>query len=259
MRIILLMSLIGCLRAEAQCLPPRPLWILSGQSNMCGAGLVSEEPGNDVSLASVAYWYRDMDGSAVVSAESSDWVPLAPVGGAFGPEVSFGVNAPSRSVILKTCFLGASIRSWTDPALHPATVAAYEAAVNEAASDWGHTYWKVAGYIWVQGHSDTVSDAYGIAYESLLTDFITQERKRFDDPALPFIISSAPSGWSARDGYDEFVASQQAVTAANAHTYLVDASDLELKIDDTHFTSASQVELGERLAAQANATCVICQ
>ncbi len=248
------------------------VYIAAGQSNMDGRGQASELTGDLEQYSSplpqtlINYTNpADPHNSGSVLRETG-WVALAPgyavppgfsgnlPSSRFGPEVSFAHQMTSRTTerrvaVIKVARGGTNLFGDWDPSdgvngPKGFMFESFEVAVPKALqslSDMGHSF-EVRGMIWHQGEADgSLSQA---TYETNLTEFINVVRSKLSLPNLPFLIGELESV----DGGREAVRTAQAnVAAAMDFVEFVPSEGLTV-YDGTHFTAASQIELGLRFA-----------
>ena len=242
------------------------VYVLAGQSNMDGRGLiaelVSDHPQAAGPRSDIRFWYANTAGKGY----STGWVDLAPGFGVppkfirkngrggnlpsktFGPEIAFGPamlqHRPGRQVaIIKVTRGGTNLRKdWAateDPAgpMYQLLVRTVNDALGKLseAGDTGH----LRGVLWHQGEGDRKSSKYAQRLEV----FIDRLRKDLDKPQLPFVIGAVFD-----NGKRDIIREQQRVAVeAVAYTAYVPSEGLET-FEGTHFTTASTLELGERFA-----------
>jgi iduronate 2-sulfatase len=244
---------------------PTKVYILSGQSNMDGRGKKSELTGDLAAWAKpqadVRIAYSNSDRRGPYATEG--FVPLAPgysvppgtkerklPGDTFGPEVSFGraiadALPGERIVLIKFSEGGTSLHNdWMpdrDKSLYPQMLAFVRKSL-KALEDAGETP-QLAAMIWHQGESDA-SLPEG-EYQKLLTQFIARVRTDLASPELPFVIGEVYDNGKR----DRVRAGQRATAAAVPNVKFASAQKLVTSDAGTHFDTASQIELGRRLAA----------
>jgi len=234
----------GCIRAVLLAVPsaalvpgvlagqgepgPVRVFILAGQSNMEGQGIVAGgKPGTLESLLkdpASAPRYRhlaDKDGKWVVREDVWIWylgrtggltVGYSPRGNAIGPELQFGHvvgNAlPNQVLLIKTAWGGKSLAKDFRPPGAGGEVGPYYTKtlshVKEVLGDLKSLFpaydgkgYEIAGFGWHQGWNDRVNQAYNDEYEKNLAHFIRDVRKDLGVPKLPFVI--AETGMSGRE------------------------------------------------------------
>lgn len=232
------------------------VYLLTGQSNMSGRGLVEEltapertaDPaiqvyGNDEAIRPALDPLDDAAGQ--IDAVSSD-AGLAAVGpGLFFARATRALR--SRPILLVPCAKGGSSMAQWKPGGGRDTL--YGSCLARARAVGG----KPKGILWYQGETDAgVADSaetWRTSFETLVASFRTDLRGsrlpivivQLADPPSPAI--SAPKtypGWAAI----------QAVQAGPlpACVAMVSAKGLPKKPDDLHLTTAAQRDLGLRLA-----------
>lgn len=113
--------------------------------------------------------------------------------------------------------------------------------------------------VWIQGEADALDATKAAAYEANLRALIAAVRRDLGVPRMPWLIPRLVDGrinWVA--GLGTFNAdhrlvvdaAQVAVCANTDRTLLVETRDLTIKIDNAHYTEASIMTLGRRLAPE---------
>ena len=260
--VALLLLLLASVTVHAQ---EYDVYILAGQSNMDGRGKSADlTPPLDSPQKNVRFYYQNGVHS------TNGWIDLTPgyaiapghkaelPGTTFGPEIGVGAALakaqPDRKIaILKISRGGTSLaKDWKigtpdEPATQGPLYKEFHEGVPKALKmlkDGGDTY-VLRAMIWHQGESDSTSTEE--VYTKLLTDFIARVRKDIDQPELPFIIGEVYDNKKR----DSILAAQKAVSKTVPNTALASAADLKTWDNGTHFDAASQLILGERLAAEA--------
>jgi iduronate 2-sulfatase len=245
------------------------VFLLAGQSNMDGRGQKADlvgplakwaQPQSDVLIA-----YSDSTLRGPYT--SGGFKPLEPgysvtsgarerLGDAyklpasrFGPEVSFGRTIAdglpgTRIAIIKFSEGGTSLEADWAPdkngGLYEQCLAFVRKSL-KALTDGGATV-ELAGIVWHQGESDYLLPPG--KYQQLLTDFIARLRKDLSSPEVPFVIGDLVDNGTRDAVRAGQLATSQAVPAA----LFVSAKGLTTVDKDTHFDSASQIEIGRRMA-----------
>lgn len=199
---------------------PVKVFILAGQSNMEGQGMVrGEKPGTLESLlkdpASAPRFKHlvDAQGKWVVREDVWIWylgrtggltVGYSPKGDAIGPELQFGHlvgDAFDTPVLLiKTAWGGKSLaKDFRPPSAGGEVGPSYTAMlahVKEVLADLKTLFprydglgFEIAGFGWHQGWNDRVNQAFNDEYERNLAHFIRDIRKDLGVPKLPFVIA----------------------------------------------------------------------
>ncbi len=234
--------------------PVLQVYILAGQSNMDGyawyPGLTPSEQLADPRVP--LYWsgwgeFRDLQ--------------AASYGGTYnvGPEVTFGrtmADAGRTVALVKHAVGGTDLANYWYPGVTPGDASAgpgfavlvdsMEAAAS--ALDATGEPWEWAGFLWMQGESDAVSEPTALAYEENLTGLIAAIRAVTGEPTLPIALGliSRESIWTYADTVR---AADLAVAAADPHVFTLETDDLPRKVADlAHYDGISNRILGRRFA-----------
>jgi hypothetical protein len=242
------------------------VYLLTGQSNMSGRGLIEElTPAERTPDPAIQLYGNDEktrpaldpldDAAGQVDAVSSD-AGIAAVGpGLFFARATRGLR--DRPILLVPCAKGgSSIGQWKPNAGKPNAGkpggerdTLYGSCLARARAVGG----KVKGILWYQGETDAgradSAEAWRAAFEALVSQF----RQDLNDPRLPIVIvqlADPPSPQvSAPKTYPSWAAIQ-AVQAGPlpACVAMVPARGLPMKPDELHLTTAAQRVVGVRLA-----------
>jgi alpha-galactosidase len=199
---------------------PVKVFILAGQSNMEGQGMIrGEKPGTLESLlknpASAPRFKHlaDAQGKWVVREDVWIWylgrtggltVGYSPKGDAIGPELQFGhgvgdaIDAPV--LLIKTAWGGKSLaKDFRPPSAGGEVGPSYTAMmahVKEVLAGLKTLFprydgqgYEIAGFGWHQGWNDRINQAYNEEYEKNLAHLIRDVRKDLGVPKLPFVIA----------------------------------------------------------------------
>ncbi|MDQ2931635.1 MAG: sialate O-acetylesterase [Gemmatimonadota bacterium] len=250
--IVVALASVACARgpAAAPASPPREgmeLFLLAGQSNMAGRGVVEDE--DRIAVQGVDKLTRDLT-----------WVPATdPVHfdktiAGVGPGRAFGLavhaREPSAHIgLVPTAMGGSPITSWEPGALDKRTSThPYDEALVRARAAMRDGRFRAI--LWHQGESDA-NPAASVLYADRLRALIARFRRDLGDPDLPFLIGQlgrfdgAP--WDAATIRVD--SAQRAVAASTPHVAYVSAEGLRDMGDVTHFDAAGARELGRRYAA----------
>lgn len=247
--------------ASAPAGTPIDVYVLSGQSNMVGSGMLSALDPELALQEDVLYHYsislrpaeQTPEGSPEILASS--WGPLRELsaeGHSYGLELAFGraiADASDRPVaIIKTAINGAAIRHFTPSMKYWSFLGPYAQSAIEELEQLGYEP-TVKAFVWVQGSSDANSPTYFSQYAAqlnILSDavrdlwgddlHIAQSQQYCCGPYLTFRIN-----WVRQ--------AKVSFTERDANATLTPADDLPMRSDDIHFSHRGLVELGERLAA----------
>jgi hypothetical protein len=232
------------------------LWLLCGQSNMKGRGVMPEEPKQDTRIVMM----HKMDNQWYLARH-----PLHLTGDAktfqghdnagVGPGLAFAevLAAQDKTAVigLVPCAVGgSSIKLWQKGAK------LYEEAIRRAKLALQTTApvkARIRGVIWLQGEANANPQELPLHAERLRA-MIEALRTDLALPELPFIactigeMKSEPQLTNLK-AMNEI---QLALPKSVPHTACVDARDLKTHIGDAvHFDTAAQNEIGKRFAAKA--------
>src|SRR5690625_2526419 len=176
----------GIFTKEVQPEPDLSIYLLLGQSNMAGRGIITSK-------------YKEMGNPNVLMFDKEmNWViaehPLhfdKPKVVGVGPGLSFGMEMiktyPNKTIGLVPCAVGGTrINKWTEGAYDKATdTHPWDDAViriKEAMKSG-----KVEGLIWHQGEGDSTPERAEVYLENL-SDLIARVRKLTGEPNLPVVV-----------------------------------------------------------------------
>lgn len=157
-----------------------------------------------------------------------------------GPGMSFANAVRERVGVLGLvpCAVGGTaIKEWArGKALYETMMKRAKESVKEGG--------EIKGLLWYQGESDTSSEHDADAYQGNMEKLIQNVREDLVLPSLPIIQVAIASG---DEKYLEKV--REAQLSMNVpNVVCVDAKGLQLKEDNLHLTTESQVKLGQLLA-----------
>jgi hypothetical protein len=227
--------------------PERQIFLLAGQSNMAGRGVVEDQD-------RVVHPRVEMLTRTLTWAPAVDPVHFDKPSAGVGPGRAFGIAVSEREGDVRVGLVpaavgGSPISSWRPGALDAATgTHPYDDAIARARAAMSEG--KLKAILWHQGESDA-TPALSVAYADRLRALIARLRADLGDPALPFIIGElgrfegAP--WSeAKIRVDS---AQRAVAATTPNVGFVSSSGLKDRGDTLHFDAQSARTLGRRYAS----------
>ena len=231
--ILSIAMLVGPAVAEDASTAPVKVFILAGQSNMEGHGVVAMNPQRNGGRGSLEFLVQDAASSARfahLKGAEGEWAvrddvwiwylgrkgPLTVGYGAredrIGPELGFGHvvgDACNEQVLLiKIAWGGKSLAVDFRPPSAGGEVGPYyrelfehvDAVLGDLKTHFpeydGRGY-EIAGFGWHQGWNDRVNQAFNDAYEQNMANFIRDVRKELGIEKLPFVI--AETGMSGHD------------------------------------------------------------
>lgn len=227
----------------------KPMWIyvLAGQSNMAGRGLIEAE--DTVSHPGVLY--LDSTNQWALAREPLHYYEPARTGLDCG--LSFAkemllLNQDSIRIGLIPCAVGgSSAEHWLYDSLYRGVrlYTNFERKVGIAKKDG-----EIKGILWHQGESNANAASLS-SYSMILDSLFLKMRQTCGHADLPILMGELARflSWNQFHGFhipvNELLLKK---TRESPHLFLVSSEDLESKGDSIHFNSASLRELGRRYA-----------
>ena len=207
------------------------IFVLAGQSNMEGAGRLSE------------YTPLDTFGRVYSFGPDFKWqVAREPIAGnAVGPGLAFAhhLAAAGRIVGLVPCARGGTgIARW-QRSLGEQSLYGKCLMKTKAASVTG----RIAGLLFFQGEHDAATDE-GANWDDHFARFVKDFRADANDEGLPVVFAQIGAGSS--DGWRTVKHRQASVSLPNVR--MIKTDDLEYYPGGIHFSTKSQLEIGRRFA-----------
>jgi hypothetical protein len=239
---------------------PIRVFILAGQSNMQGQGVVSmDDPKLYNGGKGNLVWSMENSASKEMMAHLKDaegkWILRDDVtisyevngkvrkggltigftgyGGSshIGPELGFGNVVGDRFdepvLLIKTAWGGKSLFvDFRPPGSGGETGPYYKqmvSEVREALDGLGDTKYELSGFVWMQGWNDMISKEATEEYERNLVNLAKDVRLEFKSPGLPFVIGELGNGGPAKPGtgMDTFRKAQEAGAKKITHAVFV--------------------------------------
>lgn len=243
------LAFIGLTAAQDVSLPTKDkfqLFLLVGQSNMAGRGVVEEQD-------------KVVDPRVLMLSKEGKWVPATDpmhfdktaagvgLGKTFGKIVAEA--NPGVTIGLIPCAVGGSpIDSWQPGVFYPPT----------KSHPWDDTVKRVEtaqpagtlkGILWHQGESDSNAKDAPV-YEAKLIDLVKRLRELVKSPDAPFIAGQMGKFDGVPWNPEKEIVNKahQDLATKVPHAAFVSAEGLHHKGDKVHFDSASYRELGKRYA-----------
>ncbi len=252
-RIAFSLALVSALLFNGSAAVPVKVFLLAGQSNMAGYASVSGLP---AALAQPQNGIMIFAGGQVSAAMADTWGTLGPnygyTKGYFGPELTFGRtmadSMPGSRIALIKYAVGATdlAVNWRPPGSGSTVGIYYLSFINEvktalATLDTQYIP-EITGMLWMQGEHDARNISMAEEYEKNLTNFISDVRREFNAPSLPFIIGMIDNqkAWI----YNEMVRNAEiAVSHTAADAGIFDTHGLPT--NGVHYTRDGMVRLGQ--------------
>jgi Domain of unknown function (DUF303). len=240
-----LFAVIALLTSFSKPDPNFHLYLLVGQSNMAGRGIITDEY-RDISQPNVLM--LDKEGKWITAAHPLHFDKPARAG--VGPGLAFGLEMakadPSVKIGLIPCAVGGTaIESWQPGAMDSVTKKyPYDDAVARLRTAMKSGVIK--GIIWHQGEANSRPER-SAGYLEKLESLIGRLREVAGNNNLPFVAGELGR---YRDNYQLINDQLRQLPQKVKNTAFASSEGLVHKGDKTHFDAASATELGKRLAAQ---------
>jgi hypothetical protein len=231
------------------------LFLLIGQSNMKGRGIMPGEPKRDPRFVMMAIkddqWYLARHPLHLTGdPKTFEGHDNAGVGSGLAFAEVLATRDGKACIGLIPCAVGGSqIALWQKGAkLYDNAVRRAKLALQQTTSVKA----RIRGALWLQGEADATDERLPV-YEAKLLKLVDDLRADLGEPNLPFIACTIgemrdDDGAANRRRMNELLLS---LPSKRPHTACVDARDLKSNIgDNVHFDTAAQEEIGRRYAAK---------
>jgi hypothetical protein len=227
--------LLPALAVRAQA--PRDVFLLAGQSNMAGRGVVEAQDRQPVD--GVLVWNREGRWAPAIDPLHWDKPEIAGVG--LGRNFAATLAGGGATVGLVPCaFGGSALWEWMPGEKH--YVEALRRARGALAAGG-----RLRGLLWHQGESESTDESRARGYGANWLRFVSALRQELSAPDLPAVVGEL--GRFVRAPFAGVVNEQLAWLPLRApRTAFVPSEGLHHKGDDLHFDSASLREFGRRYA-----------
>jgi len=253
------MLLLPCSHADAKA----KVFILSGQSNMSGGGDVAADFQFDAAVGDKVQIWDASDGWGKQGSPGK-WTSMNQLqamkkevrNNRIGPEFAFakamsGLVPADEIYLIKVSRGGTAIDWWLPDATgkengHSKLLANLTNALEKIEGGY-----EIVGMLWMQGESDSKTQADAEAYQKKLEQFIDLMRKETGKPELPIVIGRLSSRILESPKFKmPFVktvqSGQEAVAQTDKNAHVIDTDDLSQRNDLVHFDQQGQMDLGER-------------
>jgi hypothetical protein len=246
MRIIFVLAAMTC-SLLAQTGEPRnlDLFLLIGQSNMAGRGVIGPE--DRTLLPGIWVQTKDLSWKPAVDPLHYDKPGIAGVGLGRSFAQALIAGRPSGSIgLIPAAFGGSALDEWKPGSLH------YTEAVRRTRAALRDG--RLRGILWHQGEADAKEEGLAHSYAKRFEVFIRQLRADLDAPDVPVIVGELGRFYRNRpnDGAkfaEVVVAELRKIPASVRHSAFVSSEGLTDKGDGVHFDTRSLQEFGTRYAA----------
>ncbi len=225
------------LAAPAQ---PTDLFLLIGQSNMAGRGVL--EPQDQKPIAGVYTFNKDKAWAPAIDPLHFDKPNLPGVGlGRSFASFVIAQKAATSVGLIPAAFGGSALEEWTPGSPHYVNAVARAKAALALAGPGA----RLRGILWHQGEADSKLEARATTYRARFATMIDQLRKDLDAEKVPVIVGQLGEFYA--DPYAKTVNEQLAMVPLSVRfSGFVSSQGLKHKGDDVHFDSPALRELGRR-------------
>lgn len=246
MKIFLIICLLFCFflsKAQKETIDSNfHLYLLIGQSNMAGRGMVDAES-------------KIVNPQILMLDSFNHWVPATdpvhfdkPKSVGVGPAISFakemlGNNNNIRIGLIPCAWGGSPIKAWEQGAVFFKTIHPYDDAIKRTKLAMQKGVLK--GILWHQGESDNDS-VHASRYQEKLKMLVSRLRTDLVQPDLPFVAGEI--GYFNKTDFVNSIINH--LPHLLLHTAVVSAKELTGQRDSLHFDTPSARELGKRYAKQ---------
>ena len=241
------------------------VFIFAGQSNMLGADSEVADVQRFPPFAGLERPQDEVRFSYCIGREdkqrSRGWVPLAPLQGMVGPELSFArtvtqhIEAPIA--VIKVAAGGTHLGGDWNPE-SPSGFELYPLALDWvrsslAALDEQEIPYRIEGFVWHQGENDMFDEGYLAAYGENLKGFLAAWRRDLEQPELRFFIGELCTktiwGMDLRPRMHAISLGQRSVTEVDPLAHYVPTSHVGVEIGagvglHYHYGTLGQLEHG---------------
>ncbi len=231
------------------------LFLLIGQSNMKGRGIMPEEPMRDPQIVAMHLttdeWFLARHPLHLIgSPEDFSGQDNAGVGPGLMFAATLKIAQPKvRIGLIPSAKGGSNIGQWRKGrSLYDEAVRRTKLALSQGPA--GKT--RIAGVLWLQGESDATNEQGAERYPGALGELIDNLRADLDSPELPFVACTIGEMKEKRvEQLKEINAILLDIESLRPHAACVDSREFANHIGDgVHFDTATQEEHGRRYAAK---------
>jgi Carbohydrate esterase, sialic acid-specific acetylesterase len=220
------------------------VFILAGQSNMAGRGIV--EPQDTV--ANKRILSINKKGQLIIAKEPLHFyepnLTGLDCGYAFAKKMIENIPDSISILLLPTAVGGSSISQWLGDSLFR-NVKLFSNFLAKAAI--GKQYGIIKGILWHQGESDA-NEKNIPHYSERLSVLFTKFRKAIGNDNLPILLGELGSFSKNKEGFELINKAIHNYSAQDANTTVITTADLKHKGDSLHFNSKAQRTIGRRFA-----------
>ncbi|NLB26443.1 MAG: sialate O-acetylesterase [Bacteroidales bacterium] len=221
------------------------VFILAGQSNMAGRGLV--EPQDTIPDSRI--FSINKDGELIFAKEPLNFnepnMAGLDCGLSFGKELLHHIPDNISILIINTAVGGSSISQWNnDSTFRDVTLLSNFKEKVETGKNYG----IIKGILWHQGESDAVDDEDIEMYQSRLMTLFEKFREAAGNSFLPVLIGELGSFSQNNDKWQAINRQIYNYSKTDRNSLIISTKDFSHKGDKVHFDSEGQREMGKRFA-----------
>jgi hypothetical protein len=223
------------------------VFILAGQSNMAGRGLV--EPQDTITNERILTINKS--GELILAKEPLHF--YEPVmagldcGMAFGRSLLNHIPDSVYILLIPTAVGGSSISQWINDT-HHRDVSLFSNFSEKVKT--AQEYGMIKGILWHQGESDTGSKETIEKYGSQLEILMKMFRNEVGNLALPIFIGELGSFSKDNHNWQAINSKIRDYVKSDSNAYVIRTKDLKDKGDWVHFDSKGQRKMGKRFAKE---------
>lgn len=221
------------------------VFILAGQSNMAGRGMV--EPQDTISNKRILSINKN--GQLIIAKEPLHFyepnLTGLDCGYSFGKAMIKNIPDSISILLLPSAVGGSSISQWLGDSLFR-NIKLFSNFLTKVET--GKQYGIIKGILWHQGESDANEKNIPL-YSERLSVLFTKFRKAIGNDNLPILLGELGSFSKNKNGFELINKAIHSYAAQDANTAVISTGDLKHKGDSLHFNSKAQRTMGKRFAA----------
>ena len=237
--------------------PEAPIYIVMGQSNAWGMGIIKGAASTTKALTTVGWPFSFWDGSQ--SAWGSGSTIQSVQKGSFGPDLNISnqlaASGKSGFYVFKYAVSNTSLASnWGSrgsKGLYDKAVGLLKTAENKICASGKNPVVKAV--FWMQGETDASNQNMSVAYQNNLQRLVSQSRQDYLGSTAPFIIGLIDSKWGMWPYAGNVRKAEQAI-GNQAYNGYIETNDLEvypgtscgMGLCEDHYDTKGQLDLGNR-------------
>lgn len=220
------------------------VFILAGQSNMAGRGLVEpQDTTPDKRILTI-----NKDGQLIVAKEPLHFYEPAltglDCGYSFGKTIIKSIPDSIAVLIIPTAVGGSSITQWLGDSIHR-NVKLFSNFLEKIEN--AKQYGVIKGILWHQGESDANENDIPY-YKERLSVLLKRFRSAVGNDSLPVLIGKLGSFSNDKANWKLINKAINEYSLEDRHTAVISTADLKHKGDSIHFNSKGQRMMGRRFA-----------